>query len=216
VSRLTLRSALARLEVEGLVRPMHGSGTRVLDFRQTGSVDIVGHLAQHALQDQPGVVPLALLSDLLEVRRAIAVEALALAAERATIEELRAMRDHIAVQRTLVGDPKRFVAADIAFARLVVRATHNIALELLFNTIVRLIDSGAGLEIAFLAEPERTLVVYEKLLDLLVAREPRAARKMARALLGKLDESVLARVSALVPSARDDISPSPPQPTRGS
>ena len=36
VSRLTLRAAMARLETEGLVRPVHGSGNRVLDFRESG------------------------------------------------------------------------------------------------------------------------------------------------------------------------------------
>src|SRR2546428_13603888 len=44
VSRLTLRAALARLQVEGLVRAVHGSGNRVLDFRRHGGVDLLVHL----------------------------------------------------------------------------------------------------------------------------------------------------------------------------
>ena len=53
VSRLTLRSAIATLEAEGLVKPVHGSGTHVLDHRETGGVDLLGHLAQLALTGTP-------------------------------------------------------------------------------------------------------------------------------------------------------------------
>src|SRR5687768_7988699 len=77
VSRLTLRSALARLEAEGLVRPVHGSGTRVLDYRESGGVDLLGYLARLAFEGR--IVPVDVLGDLLELRRAVAIEALGLA-----------------------------------------------------------------------------------------------------------------------------------------
>src|SRR5581483_158704 len=66
VSRLTLRAALARLEGEGLVQPVHGSGNRVLDFRETGGVELVGYLV--ALSPG-GTEALGLFGSLLELRR---------------------------------------------------------------------------------------------------------------------------------------------------
>src|SRR3954468_10167463 len=63
VSRLTLRAALTRLESEQLVRPVHGSGTRVLDFRESGGVEMLGHLFTLATA---GFAPASLLADLLE------------------------------------------------------------------------------------------------------------------------------------------------------
>ena len=92
VSRLTLRAAITRLEGEGLLRPKHGSGTRVLDYRETGGLDLIGYLARYSLEG--GRVPVALLADLLEVRRSLAVEVVGLVAERASASELVMLRAH--------------------------------------------------------------------------------------------------------------------------
>ncbi|MBW2461506.1 MAG: FadR family transcriptional regulator, partial [Deltaproteobacteria bacterium] len=110
VSRLTLRSAITRLETEGLVQPVQGSGTRVLNYREEGGVGLIAYLAAQALEG--GTVPEGLLRDLLEVRRMIAVELVALVAERASDDELRELRRHHAVMATLEGDPEAFKNAD--------------------------------------------------------------------------------------------------------
>lgn len=191
VSRLTLRAAIARLAAEGLLLPMHGSGTRVLDYRQTGGVDIVGYLATLALEG--GELPVRLLADLLELRRAIAVETIGLAAERATPGELAELRAHLAMQSKLIGDPA-FRAADIEFAHKVVHATHNFALELMFNTIARAIASHPGLEPAFLADQEQTISLYGHLLDRIEERRPNV-REVARKLLGRLDRRIISRAT---------------------
>lgn len=199
VSRLTLRAAITRLEGEGLLLPRHGSGTRVLDYRENGGVDLVGYLARYALED--GRVPVALLADLLEVRRALAVEVVGLVAERASASELVMLRAHVQHQETLIEDPARLMAADLAFARKLVRATHNLALELLFNTIVRQIEGQPGIESAFMAEPRRTLATYRRMLEFVEARDARGARKMTRRLLDRLDQRVLEVISELAEHA---------------
>jgi DNA-binding FadR family transcriptional regulator len=195
VSRLTLRSAISRLEAEGLVLAVHGSGTRVLDYRERGGVDLIGYLASQAMDG--GVVPFALLRDLLEMRRMIAVELLALVVERATDDDLALLRAHLAHQRTLLGDTEAFKRADLAFARLLVRAGKNLALELLSNTIVRIIEAHPGLDIAFAANAEQTLTVYARLLELLTARDNERVVRVADRLLRHLDHRTLARVSEL-------------------
>lgn len=208
VSRLTLRSALARLEAEGLVRPEHGSGTRVLDFREHGGVDLLGYLARRAIDG--GTVPLALLRDLLELRRAIAVEVLGLVAERASDEEVAALRAHKRAQEDVVDDPARFMEADLHFARLAVRASHNLALELLYNTVTRVIEHHKGLEIAFLANARQTLTVYDRLLDLIATRDARRVRRVARGVIERLDRMTLERVAALAGDTRGaEPSPAP-------
>jgi DNA-binding FadR family transcriptional regulator len=185
ISRLTLRAAITRLEAEGLVRPVHGSGTRVLDFRERGGVELIGHLAAQAMKG--GEVPSALLADLLEMRRMIAVELLSLVAERATDEEVAVLRAHVAFQKTLLRDGERFRDEDLVFARLLVRAAHNLALELLLNTVIRVIESQPGLTLAFQANAEQTIAVYERILELVEARDPRRVAKVARRLLEHLD-----------------------------
>lgn len=195
VSRLTLRSAIARLRTEGLLRPEHGAGTRVLDYRESAGVDLIGYLAQQSLEG--GQVPLALLHDLLELRRMVAVEMLGLVTSRADPEELAAMRAHLVEQATLVEDASAFVQADLLFARLLVRSSKNLALELLFNTIQRIVNEHRGFEAAFLVNTQGTLRAYDRLLDLVEKRDPRRVRKMTRRLLTQLDRVTLDRLAAL-------------------
>ena len=127
VSRLTLRSAIARLEGEGLVRAVHGSGNLVLPYREHGGIELLGYLAELSLQGR--ALDVGVLGELLELRRAIAIEALGLAAERGTDEEIANLRAHVEAQREVVDRPRELMEMDLAFARLVVRATHNIAFE---------------------------------------------------------------------------------------
>jgi GntR family transcriptional repressor for pyruvate dehydrogenase complex len=197
VSRLTLRSAIAKLESEGLLKAAHGSGTRVLDYRESGGLDLIGHLAELALT---GEVPggLDMFESLLELRRAIAIEAVGLAAERATREELRAMRDHVAMQEKLIDDPRAFMVADLAFARKIVRATRNLGFELLFNTVERTIDRMPGVEIAFSMHAPTTVMVYRGLLDRLDARDGDRVRKTAARLLHRLDRTTIESLRTLM------------------
>jgi len=206
VSRLTIRAAIARLEAEGLVRPVHGSGTRVLDFRETGGVELMAHLATQSLQG--GEVPLAVLRDLLELRRIVAVELIGLVTERASGDEIAALRAHVAEQRRHLDDPQRFMEADLAFARLIVRAGGNLALELLFNTILRILEQHPGMELAFMANAEQTLAVYGKILDLVEARDAERVRTFARRLLDRLDRATLERIEAVV-SPGEEPKPDP-------
>ncbi len=194
VSRATLRSAITRLAGEGLLRAAQGSGTVVLDYRETGGIELLPHLAAAGA----GVGgPLALLRDLLELRRTLAVDAIGFATERCSLDELVALRSHVAVQRRLLAEPARYVAGDLALARRMAAATHNTALVLVANTLVRLLERQHGLEPAFLAEAEATVAFYERVLELIARRDAPLARRYARVLLTRVDRQLLARLGAV-------------------
>src|SRR5438132_563373 len=147
VSRLTLRSALARLQSEGLVESVHGSGNRVLDFRRHGGIDLLTHLVGLSIAD--GEIPLELFADLLEVRRMVAIEVVGLVAERADKKRLAALRTAVDELAKKTGDAAAFMAADLQFARVLVFSAGNLALELLLNSIIRMIEEQPGIELAF-------------------------------------------------------------------
>jgi DNA-binding FadR family transcriptional regulator len=193
ISRLTLRSAIARLEAEGLVRAVHGSGNLVQDYRESGTIDLLGYLAQLALDGR--VVPVAVLSELLELRRALAVEAVGLVAERSTEADRAALRAQHRAMTEQLGQPRAFVEADLAFARRVVRATHNIAFELVFNTVQKFVAGNPALELAFYANAQQTVQVYARLLDLIERRDARRARQVTSRLLERLDRRTLGLLS---------------------
>ena len=199
VSRLTLRSALTHLEAEGLVHAVHGSGTRVLDYRESAGLELFGHLAGLVLSGAPVPGGFEVFSNLMELRRAVAVDAIGLATERASDDELRVLRLHLSTHKALLSDPHAFMAHDLRFARLIVRATQNLAFELLFNAVMRTIDGHPGIELAFFANAETTLKVYARLLERMEARDAVRARQTAGRLLERLDRTTVAALSALLP-----------------
>lgn len=198
VSRLTLRSAISTLEAEGLVRAVHGSGTLVLDHRETGGLDLFGHLASMVLSGQPVPGGLEIFASLMELRRAVAVEAVFLATERASADELADLRAHVRHLAMLTGDAHGFMVQDLAFARKIVRATKNLAFELLFNSVVRTVEGHPGFELAFFANASSTVLVYGRLLDRMEARDAERARATASRLLYRLDRTTTDALSQLL------------------
>ncbi len=198
VSRLTLRAGLSRLEAEGLVRPVHGSGTRVLDYRETGGIEVMAHLV--ALGAGGTASALSTLGDLLELRRVLAAEAVGFAAERALADEVDALDARLDAMDALVDDPPAWIAADLAFARAVARTAHNAALVLVTNTLSRMLEQQPGVEAAFMADPRATLTFYRRALALVRDRDAERARALTRRLLARLDRRVLDTLrSALAP-----------------
>ena len=165
------------------------SGERVQDFRATGGLPLLTHLAEEKLAR--GEIPLSLLRDILELRRLLAVEVLALVAERGTREDLNGLRAHLRLLREQEGDELSFMALDLAFARKVVLSTHNVALSLLYNTVERLVESNPLARPAFLVNTDNALVVYEKLLELLDQRDVERVRSVSRTLLLRMDRRTL-------------------------
>lgn len=204
VSRLTLRSALATLQAEGLIEKVHGAGNRVLSYRESGGVELVGHLARYAVLG--GELPMQLLADLLEFRRFIAIQILGAVAERATPDELHQLETHHAHLHTLVDSPSEFMEADLHFARLLVRATHNIALELLYNTVQRIVRSSPGFEAAFSVNTPATLATYDELLVVLKTRDPARVQQAAAERLAPLDRRTLDRLGELAKALTPDAS----------
>ena len=194
VSRLTLRSALASLATEGLIEKVHGAGNRVLDYREHGGIELLSHLARIAMEG--GEAPAPWLAQLLEFRRLVAVELLGLVATRATKSELDALRRQLTTLHEHGGE-EAFMREDLKFARILVRAAHNLTLELLYNTVQRLVLDNPGFEAAFAVNWRATLRTYGALLDLLETRDPERVRELARKTLEMLDRVTLDRLEEL-------------------
>ncbi len=185
VSRLTLRAALSHLEAEGLVRARQGSGVTVLDYRTEAGVELLPHLLARG--------DLALLGPLLQLRRAVAVEAVATAIARATdadLDALQALADTLAAER----DPARLAEGNLAFGRAVIRLSDNLPLELLFNTVARVYRADARAAGALLADPDAVRASFPAIVALIRRRDADLARAVVRDLLTALDAETLARL----------------------
>jgi GntR family transcriptional repressor for pyruvate dehydrogenase complex len=178
VSRGVARECLRGLEERGLVRVKHGRGATVNadDRWDVFDPDVLGAL----LRSDHGT---AILREYLECRRILEIEAVGLAAERATEQDLAALSDAFARMSASAerarGNPAAedlYHQADIAFHRAVIAATGNRALGNMTEPIHRALGAARRP----LARPQhriqRSLPEHRRILAAIAGREPEEAR----------------------------------------
>jgi GntR family transcriptional repressor for pyruvate dehydrogenase complex len=187
VNRLTLRAALARLEAQGLITTRHGAGTVVSSWRERAGLEALTALIASLKPTDPEWREL--VASLLEVRRIVAAEAIALAAERRTKKDLEAMQAYADEQKSRVNDPVAFARGDVAFVRVIVRATGNVALELVLNTFARFPDERPELVAELFDRCDVSLAYYPVIIELIRRGDPQLARELVRRELERLDDA---------------------------
>ena len=179
VNRHAVREAMKRLQQAGLVRVHHGGATRVLDWRVTGGLDLLPHLA-FALHDGPSTA--ASLRAILEMRRAIGVDVARLAAGRVTAGRAAALRAFLD-DAPAEADPATLGTRYEDLWRLLVAASDNLAYALSYNTLL----AGAGaveeLSHAVFADEARDADAQRALVDAIAAGDADGAAERADALL---------------------------------
>jgi GntR family transcriptional repressor for pyruvate dehydrogenase complex len=191
VNRLTLRAALARLEAMGLVSTRHGSGTEVVSWRERAGLDALPMVMNSLEREEPAW--LELLTSLLEVRRVLVSEAVALAAERHTDEDIAALRAVAAEQHKHLDDPLAFARGDLALQRVIVRAARNVGFELILNSFSRFPEEQPELLNELYDRREETLPFYDILVELVRAGDGEAARHALRTAFNAMDQEWLSR-----------------------
>jgi GntR family transcriptional repressor for pyruvate dehydrogenase complex len=191
VNRLTLRAALARLEAQGLVATRHGAGTIVASWRERAGLDALTTLIGSLTPWEP--TWRELLESMLELRRVLASEGVALAASRHTAADLDTMLAIAAQQKERVGDAIVFARGDVAFQRAVVHAGRNIGLELVLNTFARLPEEFPDLTAALYDRREESLGFYDACVALIQTGDEDRARATVREALEAVDAAWYAR-----------------------
>jgi len=116
VSRSSLREAIRALELRGLVVSRPGAGT----FVSTESVETILSVIAASINGSGGY-----LSDIFEVRHLLEPQIAALAAERATPEDIRSMASSLEEQARQIERGETGVEGDTAFHFAMAMATHN-------------------------------------------------------------------------------------------
>nr|WP_221474299.1 FadR/GntR family transcriptional regulator [Planomonospora venezuelensis] len=139
VGRNTVREAVRALTHAGLLECRQGDGTYV---RATSELSGAMQRRLRAAEQL----------EILEVRRALEVEAARLAATRRTGDDIAAIEAALTAREKAweAGEPNGFVEADLAFHVAVVQATHNrVLIDLYedFSTALRASITAAGTSI---------------------------------------------------------------------
>lgn len=175
------------------MRARQGDGVTVLDVMQHAGVGVLAHFDITERTD--------VLRSFLELRRAVAVEAVALACERATAADLADLK-RLAAAQAEEQDHRRYVERDVEFARVVLRASQSFATLLLFNTLTPISAAHPAFSEALVEDRERSLAGYTITLSLIEARDAEVARMVLRKALEAADDEVLKAVAKKRRSAK--------------
>lgn len=131
VSRNSVREALQRLAMENVIEIKRGGGSIVKGGRE----DIHEMLAEKTVYEKEHLV-----FEMLEVRRALEVEAASLAAQRATAEDLRKISEALKAMDVPINEVDKGVQADVDFHMRIVEASGNSILIHLAQTLMEQIE----------------------------------------------------------------------------
>ncbi|MBB2965683.1 FadR/GntR family transcriptional regulator [Leifsonia aquatica] len=176
VGRSTVREAIRQLAGRGVLQSRQGAGVFVT--------------ALDAPEDWDAVLRRASIVSVIEARIAIESEAAALAAERRTPQELRALRRALDARSRLDRGLEAHVDADTAFHRAIVAAAHNDILAELFDGFVpRLRQSMVEmLRLRPLSDEGADHDAHRALLDAIADRDAVAASRLSRDHLTSMKE----------------------------
>ncbi len=139
VNRHAVREALKRLQQAGLVRISQGGATRVLDWRDSGGLEVLLDLAG----DSGEVPPAELMRSVLEMRASIGVDAARRCAARAAAEDradVEALTGAV-VDAVQAGEGALLDDAYAALWRAIVVGSGNIAYRLALNSLLLALDA---------------------------------------------------------------------------
>lgn len=189
-SRGVAREAIRSLEARGIVKVRHGRGARVQGRESWNPLDEDVLAALLSSDYAPAV-----LSEFLECRRILEVEAAGLAAARAGEARVNAlgvafdrMRARAEDARNDQGSEQRYQEADVAFHREILLGAGNPALAALTAPIHRALTST----VSALARPqdrfERGLPEHERIFEAVRGGDSERARDAMRAHLRTVEE----------------------------
>ncbi|MDX2150222.1 MAG: transcriptional regulator NanR [Bryobacteraceae bacterium] len=120
VGRPAVREAMQSLESMGLIEIQHGERARLKEPGPRTLLDQIDRTVRHLLVTSPDM-----RAHLLEARLLFETGMVALAAARASEEDLARLGEALATQEGAAGDPARFVAADMAFHKAIAEVGRN-------------------------------------------------------------------------------------------
>ena len=173
VNRASLREALKKLEHLGLVRIRQGDGTRVQNFMETGGIELVSHLLPLATTTHPNII-----RDMLEFRCIFGRESAKLSAERATGENIEAMRE-LASRINNELPVQELFELDFEFYVAMTGGTGNRVMGLLINTVRDAVKSYTAVLMHLIAPPDAVRKHHQELIGAIETHDVDKAGRIA-------------------------------------
>jgi GntR family transcriptional repressor for pyruvate dehydrogenase complex len=179
VGRASLREALKALEIMGMIQTRLGEGTFVCGRSEFYSRPLLWAIAGTD-PDEP--------KELTEARRLIETELAAMAAVRATPEDLKNIGQYLDVMQAAGGDNVRFQNADIAFHLAIADAGHNRILLNALQLIQNLMQQWIASALLLKGVSDEALYQHRQIFMAMTKRNPEKARQAMRVHLEAMAE----------------------------
>lgn len=171
VSRTVIREATKILELRGVIEVQHGRGAVVVKLSPDSVADSVVRFLK--TESSP-------LSALLELRTILEVEIVALAAERATLQDLAHLEDLLGHMEELLNNPPEYVIQDMEFHRGLWKAAHNQLFPLVLEPFVTLMRESRRLGANAPNAPRRSIEIHRRIFQAVRAHKQEEARQIMR------------------------------------
>ncbi len=174
VGRSSIREAMRVLQLMGVVEVIQGKGSFV---REPGILPL--------MIDWSRIAQMGIIAEVMEARQFMEVLLAQLAAERATEEDVEALRAALARSRDSLGNIDNSVEAGVNFHLALADAAHNQVLALMYRTIRDLyVETARRTRITPEVASDR-YHDHERLLQAVTARDPEAAAQAMKEHLDK-------------------------------
>ncbi|WP_040850469.1 FadR/GntR family transcriptional regulator [Planococcus halocryophilus] len=174
VSRNSIREALKNLESKEFIEIRQGGGS----FRAASKRDLLGNELRTHIDKAKAI----LIDEMLELRRAFEVEAAFLAAQRATPENLEAIKNVLIQMADAKNDPEKGVQADLDFHLQVAYATKNqLLIDLMATLAMRMEENIRETRKHRFTDFNRhqdTLYEHEEIYDAIASQNSDLAKKL--------------------------------------
>ena len=196
VSRVVVREAIKSLAAKGLVTVRPSLGTRVQPTASWRMLD-PDVLAWHA----SGTLDARRVADLIELRRIIEPQAARLAAQRATPQDLRDIRQAYDRMVLAVDGHGDYIEADTAFHGAVLAAAGNQFLSELQSALEQVLALSFSVSSRHPDAPRSSLPFHEALAARIEAGDPQGAAEVVERMISRNDQ-YLQDMMAGLPAAR--------------
>lgn len=185
VSRMTVREAMKTLEAQRILSVERGRGTFVNPLNRWASLEAVLRAASEGTNDSAAAI------QLIELRRMLETGACELAASRVTDDDIASLRKYVAAMSAAheVNDVSAFVEADLAFHDLILHASGNVFVAVLFEPLHRVLEKRRTQTSKVPEIQEHAIGFHISIADALESRDPSRAREaMAAHMQQTLDD----------------------------
>lgn len=172
VSRMTVREAMKTLQAQQILSVERGRGTFVNPLSRWASLEAVLRAASEGKNDADASI------QLIELRRMLETGACELAAGRISEEETASLFAYVSAMKAAnsINDVAAFVEADLGFHDVILRASGNVFVSVLFDPLHRVLEKRRAETSAVPEIQEHAIGHHQNIAEALESRDPVRSR----------------------------------------